>query len=199
MKAANDNRVTQRSSRMAANDNLISADRLRSLLHYDPETGVFTWLVNKSNVKAGSTAGKHAANGYWRIKLDGREYPAHRLAWLYMKGTWPSGVVDHINMNKIDNRFDNLREASFAQNQHNRTEQSNNTSGYKGVSRFKNTGRWRADIMLNGKSHYLGSFDTAEDAAIAYDMAASELHGSFARNADGLLVANDNCKAEIAA
>lgn len=175
------------------NDNHISHARLRAVLSYEPETGEFHWLVNKGNVKAGRLAGKRASNGYWRIKADGKDYPAHRLAWFYVNGRWPEGVIDHINRDPLDNRFCNLREASFAQNQYNRTEQRNNTSGFKGVSRFKKTGKWRAEIMLNGKSHYLGAYETAELASKAYDEAAISLHQSFARNAERMLAAaNDN-------
>lgn len=189
MKPANDNLpLPQR----AANDNLVTSERLRSALSYDAETGHFTWLVRIGSVKAGQRAGKHAKNGYWRIRLDGVEYPAHRLAWFYVYGRWPDGQVDHINLDKIDNGISNLRPATNAENQRNRSEQSNNTSGFKGVSRFKKTGRWRAEIMIDGHKKYLGSFSTPEQAAVAYDSAAARLHGDFARNAIGRLAANDN-------
>lgn len=171
---------------LAANDNdqLISLDRVRSLLRFNPFTGQFFWRVSRGNTKAGDLAGKMSAKGYWVLNVDRREYKAHRLAWFYTYGYWPAGVVDHINLDKADNRiFANLRDATVAQNQHNRAEQVNNTSGYKGVSLIKKTGRWKAEIMLNGKSRYLGVYATAELAAGAYNEAALEMHGDFARMA----------------
>jgi len=184
----------------AANDNQpLTAESLRNVLSYSPETGEFIWLVNRGKVRAGTVAGKHACNGYWRIKLFGKDYPAHRLAWLYTYGEFPDGQVDHINLDKIDNRICNLRQASTAENQHNKTEQKNNTSGFKGVSRFARTGRWRAEIMINGTKRYLGSFGTAEAAAEAYAGAAREMHAAFARDSSGRLCTNDNVKESDAA
>lgn len=184
--------LKRRARQGASNDSELTAERLREVLSYNAETGIFTWLVSRGKARVGDVAGKHACNGYWRIKLYGKEYPAHRLAWLYVYGAFPDGPVDHINLDKIDNRIANLREATLAENQHNKSEQKNNTSGFKGVSRLSKNGRWRAEIMLNGKSKYLGSFRTAEEAADAYSNAAVNLHADFARDASGSLVANDN-------
>jgi hypothetical protein len=195
MNPANDNGPMGR----AANDNLIPHARLLEFIHYDSDTGVFTWRVRKGNIRAGTRAGIVAVNGYRRIKIDGREYPEARLAWFYVTGKWPDAVVDHASRDILDNSFANLREATLAENQHNRSKQSNNTSGRKGVSQFKRTGRWRAEIMRHGKSHYLGSYATADEASAAYDEAALDLHGLFARNASGPLADNDNREREAVA
>lgn len=176
----------------ANDDKPLAVERLRALLRYNPFTGRFYWRVNRSNVKAGNVAGKLASNGYWKIKIDGVDYTGQQLAWLYYHGTPPAGVVDHRNRDTLDNRIANLRDATFAQNQYNRTAQANNTSGFKGVSLIKKTGRYRADIKANGVPRYLGSFATAEEASAAYDAAARDLHGEFARNSSGPIAANDN-------
>ena len=191
MTTANDN------GPLAANDNGLTLDRLKSLLHYEPETGWFTWRVNKSNVKAGSRAGKNASNGYRRVKVDGVEYPEHRLAWFYVTGQWPKCVIDHVDRDQRHNAFSNLREANYAENQHNRTHQRNNTSGHKGVSFNKKSQKWRAEIMRDGRSHYLGQFSDIDLAVAAYREAANDLHGVFARDSAGP-IANDNRK-EVAA
>src|ERR1700719_1662744 len=105
----------------------IDDDRLRELLSYDPETGVFRWLVRKrQNVKAGDVAGSFDGCGYCKISIDRRAYKAHRLAWLYMTGEWPPAEIDHINMNRADNRFANLRLATRHQNMANQRLYANN-------------------------------------------------------------------------
>lgn len=174
------------------NDGELTVGLLRSVLSYNADTGEFRWLVSRGKRKAGDIAGKHACNGYWRIKLFGKEYPARRLAWFFFYVEWPDGQVDHINLDKVDNRIANLRQATVAENQHNKHHQSNNTSGFKGVSKLKRTGRWRSEIMVDGRKHYLGSFATAEEAADAYAVAATRLHAEFARDSTGRLSANDN-------
>lgn len=124
----------------------ITATRLRELLHYDPETGLFTWKVARQGTRAGAFAGA-LNHGYLRITIDWRHYPAHRLAWLYMTGEWPADLIDHINLVSDDNRFVNLRQATRAQNMHNSARPRTNTSGVKGVSRY--AGRWKAQIKVN--------------------------------------------------
>lgn len=182
---------------LAANDNGLTLERLQTLLSYDANTGWFTWRVNKGNVKAGARAGKDASNGYRRVKVDCVEYPEHRLAWFYMTGEWPKCVIDHIDRDQRNNAFDNLREANYAENQYNRTHQRNNTSGHKGVSFNKKSQKWRAEIMRNGRSHYLGQFGDIELAVAAYREAANDLHGKFARDSTGP-IANDNLREAVA-
>ncbi len=155
----------------------LTAGRLRELLHYDPETGVFTWRVRPVHShRVGDIAGSDSGRRYRVIGVAGRIYKAHRLAWLYMTGSWPADQIDHINRDPSDNRFCNLREASPAQNQAN----SNRATGrLKGTRR--NHRKWSATIGVNGKQRYLGSFDTHDEAALVSATASYAIHGAFAR------------------
>jgi hypothetical protein len=158
----------------------LTQERLKELLDYDPETGVFTWLASTTNrISVGDVAGSVDRLGYRRIALDRRDYKAHRLAWLYMTGEWPTSDLDHINCDKDDNRIANLRLATEAQNGANRRKNSNNTSGYKGVSSSR--GRWRAEIRVNGRARRLGHFTDPAAAHAAYVAAAEKHFGEFAR------------------
>lgn len=160
----------------------LTADRLRELLDYDPETGVFTWRVSRSNVHAGTTAGSaHRVMGYRLIRVDGHKYMAHRLAWLYTTGRWPLGEIDHINRDGLDNRIVNLRDASRSQNAGNQKRRTTNTSGLKGASPLR--GKWQGKICVRGEQIYLGLFDTPEAAHAAYCAAAEKHFGEFARTA----------------
>lgn len=134
--------------------------RLKKLLHYDHDTGIFTWTRYSNHRQAG-----YNQRGYIYIQIDGKPYPAHRLAWLYMYGVWPTGMVDHINQNRRDNRITNLREASNQLNQYNVSKYTNNT-GVKGVCKYRN--RYKSRITVHGKTHHLGVFDTIEEAEQAY-------------------------------
>lgn len=161
----------------------VTHDRLLHLLRYDKETGHFFWRSPVSRkVKAGDRAG-WSAGVYHRIKLDGVDYFAHRLAWLYVTGSWPKEHIDHINGNPADNRFENLREANPSQNLANQKRNTANTSGHKGVSWHKAAKKWSAYIKVNGKRRHLGLFHDKAEAAQAYASAALRLHGVFARAA----------------
>ena len=164
----------------------LTTKRLREVLHYDPETGEFTWLIFSISRAAGRIAGSIMKIGYREISIDGTQYYAHRLAVLYMTGRWPTDQVDHRNGDSLDNRWCNLRNASCAQNQHNQKRQRINTSGFKGVSFDKRYNRWRSQIRANGKRYWLGSFKTAEAAHAAYSAKSNELHGEFANPSGGL-------------
>ncbi len=160
----------------------MTPERLKEVLHYNPETGVFTWLIRSSSrVRAGMTAGCDDGKGYVRITFEGRDYAAHRLAWLYMTGSWPTKTVDHINGDPADNRFANLRLAVMAENGKNRKISRNNKTGYKGVRLDKKRGTYRAVIVSNGKSIHLGVFKCPKEAYAAYCRAAEMYHGPFAR------------------
>ena len=149
--------------------------RLKELLHYDPDTGVFTRLVRTSNsVKIGDVAGT-ASHGYIILRIGGKFYRAHRLAWVYTYGTWPKSDVDHINGLRGDNRIVNLRDVTHSENMHNqKSANAGNAHGHMGVTR---SGRkWVARIGLHGKSIYLGTFATAALAAEAYRTAKPAYH-----------------------
>lgn len=155
----------------------VVAARLRELLDYDATTGVFKWRIGRRRVaRAGSVAGTQDSDGYIKIRISGRAYKAHRLAWFYVNGVWPTLELDHINQVKTDNRISNLREVSRSENNQNKLTQRTNSSGYRGVSRHKRGDQWQARIKLNGKERYLGIFDTPEQASAAYEAAAAELH-----------------------
>lgn len=158
----------------------ITQDRLKELLHYDPETGVFTWLVRPSSqVTPGSVAGSESRRGYRSISVDGHKYLAHRLAFVYMTGASPIDFVDHINQNPRDNRWANLRSATQSQNATNSGPRSDNASGYKGVSLDPRRGRWSAFGTLRGRKHHLGIFSSPEEAAAVADAWRKEHHGEF--------------------
>lgn len=152
---------------------------LLKLLHYDPNTGVFTWLSSNRGHTVGDVAGSPNGKGYLHISIDRKQYPAQILAWFYVTGTWPCGFVDHKNRIVTDNRWDNLREATVKQNSSNRGLSKQNKSGYKGVREEKN-GKFMARITIDGKSTHLGTFATAAKAAEAYDSAALTHFGEFA-------------------
>lgn len=166
----------------------IDTARLREVLNYDPETGIFTNRRHgKGLPKAGKVAGcLDKSTGYIRIRIDGALHHAHRLAWQYVHGSLPPHDVDHRNRIRSDNRLDNLREADDTQNARNSGMPSTNTSGIKGVSWRADRQKWRATIKLGGKQLFLGHFDAIADAAEAREAAARKHHGEF------MAVANDD-------
>lgn len=158
----------------------LTQERLKEVLHYDPETGLFTWLVTNSHRNvAGNVAGCHASGKIY-IGIDGRMYRAHRLVWLYVYGHFPAGNIDHKNRDWRDNRLENLRLASQEENMRNRGCQYNNTTGYKGVSFCKRDAKYQSKIQHQGKHYNLGRYDCPREAAHAYNVAAVQLHGEFA-------------------
>jgi hypothetical protein len=178
----------------------VSQADLAQLLSYDPQTGLLTWKPrprhlakslrehNRWNTTwAGKQAGSVCSYGYVVIKVHGRPYRGHRIAWALHYGTWPDEdvFIDHVNLNKSDNRIDNLRLASRSENGQNRAEPANNTSGKKGVLLYNYNGyrRWVARIGLNRHRVHIGYFDSYEEACIAYDKAARRFYGTFAREA----------------
>jgi hypothetical protein len=163
---------------------MVDLGKLTAVLHYDPETGLWTWLVSRGPIRQGSPAGtihkgKRSSTAYLRIKIEGRSYLAHRLAVLYMTGEWPKNQPDHRNTDGLDNRWENLRDSTQSQNQANRPARKDNRCGIKGVSFFN--GYYHAEIQCDGKRIGLGYFKEAEPAALAYERAAKELFGEFAR------------------
>jgi len=158
-----------------------SPEYLRSILEYSPETGVFTWLEDRYRVKKGDIAGSLNGGKRIDIKIDQRLYRAHRLAWYYMTGEWPEEQIDHKNTDSLDNRFDNLRSVTCAQNSRNRTKQSNNTSGYKGITWNNMAHKWQPKIQKDGVFYYLGTYENLDEAVEVYRKKAIELFGEFAR------------------
>lgn len=159
---------------------LITQERLQSLLTYDPDTGEFRWRVNRTGgAKAGDKAGSLDTERYLVMRVDGRYYRGHRLVWLYVHGRWPTRHIDHINGDPSDNRLCNLREVTPAQNSLNRRKDPRNTSGRTGVTWCAKSKKWRADIGRNNKVVHLGRFDTL-DAAIAIREQAEREHDAAA-------------------
>lgn len=160
----------------------MNIDRLRELFSYDSSTGIFTNKVTRGRAKAGTTAGTPTADGYLRVKVDYVDYYLHRLAWLHETGELPVDQIDHRNGNKADNRFSNLRLADNSQNSCNKPVQANNTSGFKGVSLHRQSGRWFAYAQRDGKRVSAGYHKTASDAAIAAAELRRILHDQFVNN-----------------
>lgn len=153
---------------------IVTAARLREVLRYEPETGLFTWLRGH---RTGATAGTVNVSGYVQIKVDGRLYYAHRLAWLYVYGIWPTNEVDHRNTRRSDNSLQNLRDASRTVNSENlQSAHSDGGSGLLGVSWSKEKSKWHARIRIKGRTKFLGYFESSESAGAAYVAAKRTFH-----------------------
>lgn len=158
---------------------------LKSILDYDPETGIFVWKIANSNrIKIGDTAGHSCSAGYLQLSIEGKHYYCHRLAWLYIYGKWPRKFIDHTNGNRCDNKINNLREANDSQNSMNQKKPIVNTSGFKGVcfDEMRKKKKYYSQIKKNQKNYFLGYFFTAEEAHEAYCKKGGELHGEFFNN-----------------
>jgi hypothetical protein len=159
---------------------MLTAEELRKMLDYAPDTGVFTWRVSPNNfISLGQEAGRVHVSGYVHIQARRRMYKAHRLAWLYVHGCWPIKDLDHINGVKHDNRISNLREATRSENISNAKKRCDSFTKYKGVA--KDRGRFRALIVVKGRRIYLGCYATEKEAHAAYMAAAEKEFGAFAR------------------
>ena len=156
---------------------MLTQARLKQVLTYDPDSGTFTRI--KPTWKR--TSLRPRPDCYIGMSIDNRAYPCHRLAWLYVYGSFPDGYLDHINGDRHDNRIANLRPATRSQNHGNSRRPRNNTSGFKGVIKFRT--KWLAQITKNNRNIYLGTFNTPEAAHAAYCEAAQKLFGEFARAA----------------
>jgi hypothetical protein len=156
----------------------LTPDELRQRLHYNPCTGIFTWLRQNRNTKVGQIAGGNGHAAGFFIKIDYIRYHAHRLAWFYMMGQWPSLYIDHVNGNPRDNRWTNLRLATWEQNRFN-ARRTGRWTNLKGV--HKHGKKWQAAIRASHRYYYLGCFDTPEEAHAAYASKARKEHGDFMR------------------
>jgi len=164
---------------------MLTQERLKELLHYDKDTGVFTRKIKLANgIQVGDIAGcVDGVNGYIVIIIDGKNYRAHRLAWLYVNGGFPKEQIDHISHDRTDNKIANLRSVTNQENQMNKSMLKNNTSGFTGVYWHKPTNKWQSQIMINGKYKHLGYFTNKNDAIKARKEANIEFgfhqnHGS---------------------
>lgn len=155
---------------------MLTQSILKSLLHYDEDTGFFTRAKNKGRAKQGHRAGTVHSSGYEVIRIDGRLYKSHRLVWLYVYGEFPK-QIDHINGDRKDNRLCNLRLLSHSENMQNRNNPNpNNTSGHKGVGWYEPLRKWRVKIMKDYKTIHLGYFENLDDAVMAYAAGAAKYH-----------------------
>lgn len=164
----------------------LRADFVRSVLDYDPDTGIFRWKYRSDypnfwNAQwVGKIAGVMNARGYIGIKLNDHVYRAHNLAWLYIRGEWRPGEVDHRNRVRDDNRAENLRIATSSENHCNKTVSKRSTTGVLGVTLVKKTGLWEAQIFKDGRRQWRKGFATLEEAAEARRQMLPKIHGEFA-------------------
>lgn len=153
----------------------LTAERLRELLNYDPETGVFIRLCDYGTAKTGDVAGG-IDHGYIQISVLGEKHFAHRLAWLYIHAVFPANFLDHINGIRSDNRICNLREATHSENSQNQALNRRNTSGFQGVCQDKRDGKYTARVTHHGKTFSFGYHDTPELANAAQIAGKAKLH-----------------------
>ena len=161
-------------------------DKIRDRLTYDSESGEFTWLKREEKTRedkiynsknAGNRAGYlHKASGYYCVGIGGKNLRLHRVAWFLHYGAWPKHNIDHINRERSDNRIANLRDVCQKENQRNLSKANNNNSGVTGVCMRKNTGRWKAQIQVGGRSIHLGYFEDF-NAAVEARISAEKSYG----------------------
>ena len=160
---------------------MLTQERLKELLDYNPETGIFTRKVSSGRYnrwKVGSIVGCNHGNGYLRIVIDKKPYFAHRLAWFYMYGIWPK-LIDHKDHDCANNQIDNLRDVTKSENNQNQIKaRRSNKTGLLGVTWDKQVNKYPAQIGLNGKTIQLGKFSTADEAHQAYLEAKRILHST---------------------
>ena len=176
---------------------MITQERLKELLHYCPETGIFTWKIKRSNrIKVGDVAGGLNNMGYIRIRAGSSQQYAHRLAFLYVEGVMPEEPIDHINGNRSDNRLGNLRRVSNTDNQRNSSLSRRNKSGFTGVHWAKHVKKWEASIRINRRTIHLGLFNDI-DGAIEARKEANIKYGFHENHGKPKLQTNTNSPKSI--
>lgn len=155
---------------------MITTERIRHLFTYDKAIGHLVRNFKRGKALAGTFSSCTDRNGYIVIGVDGKIYKEHRLVWLYVNGEFPDGDLDHINRIKADNKIENLRCVNKCQNRENIDVHKNNKCGVKGVWLHNQSGKWCASIGKNGKNIHLGSFNSIDEAAVAYKKAAEIYH-----------------------
>jgi hypothetical protein len=166
----------------------VTIEQVREYFDYDPETGVLKWKCRSDQSKdwnsrwAGKIAGADS-HGYRAISIGRQRYRVHRIIWLLMTGEWPKHHIDHIDMDRSNNRWANLREADWAENNANRRGHRDSRTGVKGVTWHAQRGKYYARINVGKKQISLGLYGRIEDAAAAYARGAEKYHGEFARTA----------------
>lgn len=168
-------------------ESLLTQEELKSLSEYNPETGSFRALTQRGTIKIGDIIGSVQVNGYRAASINNRKFYEHRLAWLYTYGHFPSGdkpFIDHVDGDRTNNKISNLRLCSNVNNTQNIKMKPTNTSGFKGVTWHKKSKKWMVRIRNGelGKVEYLGLFVLKEDASVAYESRAKEIHGEFYRD-----------------
>jgi len=159
---------------------IITQNSLKEILSYDPETGIFTNKNTRGRAKENAIAGCiNKKTRYVVLRINYSLYQAHRVAWFYMTGNWPIKQIDHINHNRSDNRWVNLREATNQQNNWNLPAKKTNKSGYRGVHWDNDRRKWRSRIVIDGKCVHIGMFECPKEAHLAYMKVAKKLYGEF--------------------
>lgn len=160
--------MTHKSINQLAESMLIH-EFLLSILHYDPDTGIFTWKEKMSSrAMPGDPAGSpHPKLGHISIQIHRRRYLAHRLAWFYVYKEWPKGIIDHIDRNPQNNAISNLRDVNQSINMRNVNPRRDNVSGTPGVGFVPSRSKWRVRIVVKGQEHHIGMFNTYETAVRA--------------------------------
>jgi hypothetical protein len=161
-------------------DQILTQERLRFLLDYNPDTGVLTWRTKPSRgIKVGQQAGTPTSEGYLAFQINKKKMLAHRAIWFYVHGVWPPKEIDHINHVRNDNRLCNLRLASRLENSHNTQKHAKNMSGHKGVAWHNRNQKWQVQLQANHKTFYVGQFAQLTDAVQARAIAEIFLHKAF--------------------
>ncbi len=160
---------------------MLTQAELKTIVNYNQDTGIFTWIKPRKHVIVGTQAGSLDKDGYLIITINQKSYRAHRLAWFYIYGYFPE-MVDHINGIGTDNRISNLRPANKSQNAMNAKTPITNSTGVKGVYFNKKIQRYVAAIKVNQKNNYVGKFKTLEEAKIAIELARKKYHKDYANN-----------------